>query len=72
MKTLTEILDFYGSDKGFSSGDRHNDLAVYGALLASRRDDNVHLVEFGVAPDVPSARGWSFFLTATFMESTRI
>lgn len=49
MKTLTEILDSHGSDKGFSSGDRHNYGAVYGTLFACRRADHVQLLEFGVA-----------------------
>lgn len=57
MKTLTELLDSYGSDKGLTSGDRHNYGAVYGALFAPHRTDHVHLLEFGVATG-SSVRAW--------------
>lgn len=49
MKKLTDILNFYGSDKGTKTTDRHNYGAVYGALFESRRNTPVKLLEFGIA-----------------------
>ena len=69
MKTLTELANFYGTDKGTNAGNGlpcHNYTSTYSEYMESSRGKNVNLLEIGVLYG-NSVKMWTDYFTNGFI-----
>ncbi len=65
MKTLDEIFNYFGTDKGSVHGDRHNYSPVYSALFTPLRHSEIKLLEIGILEGASLDSWHEFFTKAT-------
>jgi hypothetical protein len=66
MKSLTELANFYRTDKGSTFGCSHNYTENYDKIMSPLRDKNVNILEIGVLHG-NSIRMWSDYFSNGFI-----